>query len=328
MSSTPQRVNKRHRLEKAFIVSLSCVVLSCTLCNLKSTTEEPPYSLDSYLEQSGLTTLEVLEGIDMRSLANINPIAQNRTSRKVELNQETATGKQPSAQMMRQHHETANVGAETNQFPSDARQPHLREVNVSGDVGNESYSVVISDSSVDVIVSDTNNMSTEVTAAVSKKEEDASPHRHNPEYFLKEVPLESLIRRGNVLTAHTGCSIATWSYNGKRHASKPLNECRQQAKSAEIFQRHQLKPDTASQLEPNDSIYVPIVKLEHFTNETLPFIENDFVLITGQYSMLEGLEIPRRVYDALLEHPRVLHWFLQNLSMYAYDPHHPKVCAW
>lgn len=336
MPSAPQRISKRHRLEKAFIVSLACVILSCTLCNLKSTSAEQPYSLDSYLDQSRLTTLEVLEGNDTRSLANLNPIAQNLTSGEVKLNQDMATGKQSSTQIIRQHHpeyflnhETANVSAETkNGFPSDARQPHLRGVNgVTRVVRNESYSIVNSDSTVNVIVSETKNMSTQNTAPAVSTEEDQSPHRHYPEYFLKEVPLESLIRRGNILTAHSGCSIATWSYNGKRHTSKPQNECRQQAKSGEVFQRHQLKPETASQVEPYDSIYVPIVKLEHFVNETLPHIENDFVLMTGQYSMPEGLQIPRRVYDALLEHPRVVRWFLQNLSVHAYDPNHPKVRA-
>ena len=320
MPLAPQRMNKMHRTEKAFIVSLVCFILSWTLCTLKNTTEEVPYSLDSYIEQSGrLPTLEVLEGNYVHSPANLNPIAQNWSPGKANSNQVTVTDKLSSTRMVRQHHETAKITAETNQALSDIRLPRLR-----GDERNESYSVVISDSTVDVIVSETNNMSTQVTAVVSSKKKVESP-RHNPEYFMKEVPLESLIRRGNLLTAHTGCSIATWSYNGKRHASKPLNECRQQAKSAEVFQRHQLKPETASRIKPFDSVYVPIVKLEHFVNETLPLIENDFILMTGQYSMLEGLEITRRVYNALLEHPRVVRWFLQNLSVYAYDPHHPKV---
>ena len=152
----------------------------------------------------------------------------------------------------------------------------------------------------------------------------ASLEQHYPDYFSHHVPMENLIRRGNLLTVHSGCSIATWSYNGKRHTNRPLNECRQHAKSGAIFAEHRLTPENATLVQPYDSIYVPMVKLEHFVNETLPHIQKDFVLITGQASLPEG-PIPLHVYDAVLTNPQVCRWFLQNLSLYAYDPHHPKV---
>jgi hypothetical protein len=252
MPLAPQRIGKRSRLEKVLAISLGCVILTLTLCNLKNKSEGPPHSLDAYLEQSRITTSETLASKDERSQDNLYLIAQDSTSENEKSNRDMATSERTETEMIRQHH---------------------------------------------------------------------------PDFFLNHVPLENLIRRGNMLTAHTGCSIATWSYNGKRHVSKPLNECRQHARSGEAFRAHVVTPETASQVEPYDSIYVPMVKLEHFVDETFPHIENDFILITGQYSVPEGLEIAQRVYDALIEHPRVVRWFLQNLSVYANDPNHPKVRA-
>jgi hypothetical protein len=132
------------------------------------------------------------------------------------------------------------------------------------------------------------------------------------------------MERGSVLTVHTGCSIATWSYQGKRHIYRPLNDCRQHAKNADALRAHVVTPENAPEVEEYDSIYVPIVKLEHFVNETLPHIQNDFVLISGQNS-LPPEPISRRVYDVIMEHSRIVHWFLQNLPIHAYDPHHPKL---
>ena len=146
-----------------------------------------------------------------------------------------------------------------------------------------------------------------------------------PHYFEKEVPLESLIKRGNVLTVHTGCSIATWSYQGKRHKYRPLNDCRQHAKSADALKAHQVTAETAHQVQAYDTVYVPIVKLEHFVNTTLPNITEDFVLLSGQNSKPED-PIPVNVYNTIINHPRIVKWFLQNLSVYAaLDPHHPKL---
>lgn len=149
-----------------------------------------------------------------------------------------------------------------------------------------------------------------------------------PNYFRNEVSLERLITRGNILTAHTGCAIATWSYQGKRHTHRPLNECRQHAKSAAALRAHQVMAETASQVQENDTIYGPIVKLEDFVNTTLPGITHDFVLLSGQNSKPPD-PIPRHVYDAIMHHPRsprILKWFLQNLSVYAVDnPHDSKL---
>jgi hypothetical protein len=151
---------------------------------------------------------------------------------------------------------------------------------------------------------------------------------HYPSYFTQEVPLEKMIARNNLLRVFTGCSIATWSYSGLRgeilsgRELSRYNDC-ELDKGMPALTMHQIEPDTASHVQPYDSIYVPIVSLQRFVRDILPYIDNDFVLMTGQKALVPA--IPRDLYNSIIEHPRVLHWFLQNLSMYAYDAHHPKV---
>jgi hypothetical protein len=151
---------------------------------------------------------------------------------------------------------------------------------------------------------------------------------HYPSYFTQEVPLEKMMARRNLLRVYTGCSIATWSYSGLRgeilngRELSRHNDC-ELDKGMYALAMHQIEPDTASHVQPYDSIYVPIVSLKRFVRDVLPYIENDFVLMTGQKALVPA--IPRDLYDTIIEHPRVLHWFLQNLSKYAYDAHHPKV---
>jgi hypothetical protein len=86
---------------------------------------------------------------------------------------------------------------------------------------------------------------------------------------------------------------------------------------------HHLTNDTVSQIQEYDSIYVPIVGLAQFIKEILPYLETDVILVSGQRANVPA--IPKERYDTLIEHPRIVRWFLQNLSVYAYVPQHPKV---
>ena len=147
---------------------------------------------------------------------------------------------------------------------------------------------------------------------------------HNPHYFHDEVPLELLIERGNVLTVHTGCAFAAWSYQGKRHKYRALNDCRQHAKSGDAFKAHQVTAETASHVQAYDTVYVPISQLEYFVYSTLQNITEDFILMSGQNSKPPE-PIPREVYAAIMKHRRIVKWFLQNLSVHAYDPYDPKL---
>jgi hypothetical protein len=83
-------------------------------------------------------------------------------------------------------------------------------------------------------------------------------------------------------------------------------------------------PESAILVQKYDSIYVPFVQLEHFVNETLPHIQNEFVLLSGQNSLPPN-PVPRRVYDVIIQHSLILKWFLQNLPINAHNPYDPKL---
>lgn len=85
-------------------------------------------------------------------------------------------------------------------------------------------------------------------------------------------------------------------------------------------QKKRVTDDNVSQLQPYDSIYVTIEALGHFIDSILPLIETDFVLLTGQSSNVS--QITKDGYNSLIEHPHIVRWFLQNLSVYAYDAQH------
>ena len=82
-------------------------------------------------------------------------------------------------------------------------------------------------------------------------------------------------------------------------------------------------PDAILWIYPNDSIYIPISGLGHFIEAILPHLETDIVLILGQRAYVPM--ILRAQYDNIIEHPRIVRIFIQNLSVYAYDPQHPKI---
>jgi hypothetical protein len=222
--------------------------------------------------------------------------------------------------------DAAIVSSETwKELPNNARQPHRRGADgVIEDVRNGMLTAANLTTNINGDVSIERKEVWAQNKAIVSAKMDESTRRHYPEYFFNEVPLSSLIERGNVLTVHTGCSIATWSYQGMRHNYRPLNDCRQHAKNAEALRAHVVTPESAPLVQKYDSIYVPIVKLEHFVNKTLPYIQNKFVLLSGQNS-LPPESIPRRVYDVIIQHSFIVKWFLQNLPIHANDPHAPKL---
>lgn len=146
--------------------------------------------------------------------------------------------------------------------------------------------------------------------------------RHFPSYFTEQAPLKKLVKRANLLTVFTGCSIATWSFNGRKNNTDIHSDC-QRYNGWGAYEKHRITNETVSQIQAYDSIYVTITALDQFVESVLPYIETEFVLITGQNSYVPG-GIPSSYYRRLIGHPRVVHWFLQNLSIYARG-RHPKV---
>jgi hypothetical protein len=171
-------------------------------------------------------------------------------------------------------------------------------------------------------MTDANNRMQKKTAILAK---DSEPTKgsHRPTYFHHEVPLEKLISRGNLLRVYTGCSIATWSFSGwTEEEESRFNDCYLD-KGYGALMMHQVTKETASQVLPFDSIYVPIASLERFVANVLPMIENNFILMTGQKSLVPPFS--RELFDTIIEHPRVIKWFLQNQAVYSYNNKHPKM---
>eukprot|EP00585_Thalassiosira_rotula_P024104 CAMPEP_0196255916 /NCGR_PEP_ID=MMETSP0913-20130531/55570_1 /TAXON_ID=49265 /ORGANISM="Thalassiosira rotula, Strain GSO102" /LENGTH=474 /DNA_ID=CAMNT_0041543403 /DNA_START=690 /DNA_END=2117 /DNA_ORIENTATION=+ len=71
-------------------------------------------------------------------------------------------------------------------------------------------------------------------------------------------------------------------------------------------------------MKKNDTIYVPFSGMQKFVNEVLNDISVNVVIISGQTHKLPKLS--ENTLATLLNHPRVLFWFCQNLSIFGY-PH-------
>jgi hypothetical protein len=116
--------------------------------------------------------------------------------------------------------------------------------------------------------------------------------------------------------------MAAWIYHGVApiDTRKPIPwelERHKHLKGAEDVER----------LRQNDTIFVAFVKLREFTEDFLPFIEQDFVLITTR--CLVSNVYPDWVHEVagpLVNHPRLLHWFSTNIGNYTGGAqNHPKV---
>jgi len=111
---------------------------------------------------------------------------------------------------------------------------------------------------------------------------------------------------GGFLTTHTGCRICKWVYSQEKYSYK---ECKDQSPDHELRQQH---------LQENDTIYVPFSGMQKFVNKVLNDISVNVVIISGQTHKLPKLS--ENTLATLLNHPRVLFWFCQNLSIFGY-PH-------
>jgi len=88
--------------------------------------------------------------------------------------------------------------------------------------------------------------------------------------------------------------------------------------------------ETVSVIQPGDTIYVELKKLDHFVRHLLPLIQVEIVLLTGQNHiapMKPPLKPPykRKTFTHVVDNPNVKHWFMMNLDKHSYDPFHPKV---
>lgn len=159
--------------------------------------------------------------------------------------------------------------------------------------------------------------------------------KHLPDFFTERVPWESLLARNNILTVYTGCSIATWTY-GWNIPSPQIglyyDDCGHYSEE-KGWQGRDITPETVSSIQPGDSIYVELKKLDHFVDHVLPVIKVDIVLISGQNHIAPWKPPIRPPYKRhrfrrVVDNPHVTHWFMMNLDKHSYDPFHPKVSSW
>ncbi len=153
-----------------------------------------------------------------------------------------------------------------------------------------------------------------------------------PNYFTKKVTFETLLARDNILSVYTGCSIAAWTYgwheNTPRLASY-YDDCGHY-NTEKGWTGRDITTVTVSELQPGDTVYVELKKLDHFALTLLPLIQVDIVLISGQNHvapMKPPLRPPysKRTFRHVIDNPSVTHWFMMNLDKHSYDPFHPKV---
>jgi hypothetical protein len=168
---------------------------------------------------------------------------------------------------------------------------------------------------------------TKFTLATTEHEGD----KHLPDFFTERVPWETLLARNNILTVYTGCSIATWTYSPVYVPWKYLFDDCGYYNAENGRKGRDITPETVSLLQPGDSIYVELIKLNAFGKHLLPLIKVDFVLITGQNHLAplkpEPIRPPywQKTFGRLTKSPHVTHWFMMNLDKHAYDPFHSKV---
>jgi hypothetical protein len=182
------------------------------------------------------------------------------------------------------------------------------------------------------VASDVNLTSPDQQTKQRNKPQQEKTAKHHANYFTEQVPWESPLARNKTLSVYTGCSIATWTYWSRAIPSnKKLYDDCGFYNAEKGWKGRDITPETVSLLQPGDSIYVELMKLNVFGKRVLPHIKVDFVLISGQNHLAamkpEPIKPPYwlKTFNYLTENPHVTHWFMMNLDKHAYDPFHPKV---
>jgi hypothetical protein len=157
---------------------------------------------------------------------------------------------------------------------------------------------------------------------------------HHPDYFSNQVPFEILRKRDNMVSVFTGCSIAAWTYDGPTFRSWKVpffDDCKCHHEERNLTARDITPSTAASLIQRGDTLYVEFTKIPHFVQHTLPQIKVDFVLISGQNHLIPQKPKPltyvwdQDTFDAIVNSPRVTHWFLMNMDIYSQDPDHAKL---
>jgi hypothetical protein len=162
-----------------------------------------------------------------------------------------------------------------------------------------------------------------LTVQEQQQQEGNTTTVHKPTYFTNQVPLTVLLHRGNVANLHMGCHICSWVYEGYLSNYRSLNDCFFSLKK----QKYDLKSLNTSRMQPWDTVYVPIYKLDHFLNNTLQSINVPFVLFSSQGNKVNPPAT--NVVSEILDYPFLQAWFLNNIPTFAQQlKDHPKLHPW
>ena len=142
-------------------------------------------------------------------------------------------------------------------------------------------------------------------------------------------------RGGGLLTTHTACRISAWHYHpivdrhlreGKksRKRSRGRNNGNVCDALRTVGQRLGHRLANASKISGYDTIYVPFPAMERFVRDMLPNIAVEVIIISGHPFNVRPMS--NDDVRTLLDNPRIVAWFCQNLSKYGgSNPHHTKV---
>ena len=76
-------------------------------------------------------------------------------------------------------------------------------------------------------------------------------------------------------------------------------------------------PHLFSGIREGDLVWVRLAWLKSFIAQALPFVRENFILVTGDSDTTVPSEVS--VAEQIIRHPRILHWYTQN-----YDGHYSK----
>jgi hypothetical protein len=168
-------------------------------------------------------------------------------------------------------------------------------------------------------------------------EQASPPRKHWPNNFSNPLNLTNSIKRQNLFTTLGGCRVARWVYphpienmnisldmnrrgifqidkSDKTHVG--MQDC--------IYEPVEKWLNTPSQFNRFDTVYLPLNKLSHFINYTLPKVTTKIVVISGQLANHHGAGY--EFTEQLLSNEYIVHWFVTNVHLSAPNhTQHPKV---
>mmetsp|Transcript_18054 Transcript_18054/g.39021 ORF Transcript_18054/g.39021 Transcript_18054/m.39021 type:complete len:396 (-) Transcript_18054:93-1280(-) len=132
--------------------------------------------------------------------------------------------------------------------------------------------------------------------------------------------IPSTKRGGGVLTTHSGCRLARWLYTNEGGTRRLFRECRVLPGKQPTNQQLQ----NSSQLNENDTIFVPFTAIKQFVDVVLDGVSTNVVIISGQTHIVPT--VSNAIIAKILDHTHIMHWFCMNLPIYGgVNPHHPKI---